>query len=161
MKFELISPLLHLSYSTGYETRIGNVDVKSNSGVYFFVGRNTTYPTNKTAIPYEVERLNIGGAMNLASGVFTAPVSGRYQFNFVALAYAARTEVSLRLNEGRIGSGHGYSLEDTLAITATVALQKNDRIDTYLDQGSIYDAGFYNGYYTQFTGILLEEDLVL
>ena len=95
--------------------------VKTSSGVYFYVGRNSPYPTTKTAIPYEVERLNIGGAMNLASGVFTAPVSGRYQFNFVA--------------------------------------QKNDRIDTYLIKGSINDdSTFYN---TQFTGILLEEDLVL
>ena len=134
--------------------------VKTSSGVYFYVGRNSPYPTTKTAIPYEVERLNIGGAMNLASGVFTAPVSGRYQFNFVALAnVGGGTDVNLRLNGVNIASGYGYSLEDTLAITATVSLQKGDGIDTYLIKGSINDdSTFYN---TQFTGILLEEDLLL
>ena len=29
--------------STGYETRIGYVDVKTSSGVYFYVGRSSNY----------------------------------------------------------------------------------------------------------------------
>ena len=132
--------------------------VKTSSGVYFYVGRNSPYPTTKTAIPYEVERLNIGGAMNLASGVFTAPVSGRYQFNFVALALD-ETRVQLRLNGVRIAQGFGKSTFDTVAITSTFGLKKNDRIDTYLFTGGGIHDGPYP--YTQFTGILLEEDLVL
>ena len=141
------------------ENKIGYVDVKSSSGVYFYVGRNSIYSTTGTVIPYDVAQLNIGGAMNLASGVFTAPVSGRYQFNFVALVNADRTDVIFRLNGGTIAGGWGQSQYDTLAITATLDLKKNDRIDTYLVRGSIYDDKYF--YYTQFTGILLEEDLVL
>ena len=97
--------------------------------------------------------------MNLASGVFTAPVSGRYQFHFVALSNGdISTKVLLRLNGGGIASGWGMSLYDTLAITATANLKKGDKIDTFLNGGVIFDFRYY---YTQFTGILLEEDLVL
>ena len=138
------------------------MDVKTDSGAYFFVGRYSPYSTTGTMIPYDVAQLNIGSAMNLASGVFTAPVSGRYQFNFVAQANVdntAGTQVLLRLNEGRIGSGFGPSYYDNLAMTATLDLKKNDRIDTFLNGGAIQDCG--GCYYIQFTGMLLEEDLVL
>ena len=146
---------MHLTYSTGYESRVGYVDVKTNSGVYFFVERTSTYSTTQSVIPYERAPLNIGNAMILASGVFTAPVNGRYQFNFVALANGDNTGVVLRLNGGGIATGFGDALYDTLAITATVSLQKGDGIDIYLNNGAILDT------WTQFTGILLEEDLVL
>ena len=157
----LISPFIfEIGKLTGYETRIGYVDVKTSSGVYFYVGRTSTYSTTESVIPYERTQLNIGGAMNLASGVFVAPVSGRYQFNFVAVANAASTAVIFRLNGVRIAYGLGDSRYDILAFTATVSLQKNDRIDTYLSGGSIRECAT-TCYETQFTGILLEEDLLL
>ena len=114
-----------------------------------------TYSTTFSVIPYEFAQLNIGGAMNLASGVFTVPVNGRYQFNFVAQANVDYTDVFLRLNGGLIAQGFGPRQNINLAFTATLDLKKNDRIDTYLIGGSILDN------YTEFTGILLEEDLVL
>ena len=110
-------------------------------------------------IPYDVASLNIGGAMDLASGVFTVPVNGRYQFNFVAMAGDAGTFVLLRLNGGQIARGFGPLQYDTVAITAIFLLNRGDRIDTVLWSGSINDCS--NCYETQFTGILLEEDLVL
>ena len=146
-------------YLTGYETRFGYVDVKSNSGVYFYVQRNTTYSTNNSSIPYEFAHLNIGGAMDLATGVFTAPTNGRYQFNFVALANADITGVIFRLNGFQIAYGLRDARLDNPVISSTLELQKNDRIDTYLSGGSIHDCS--TCYYAQFTWILLEEDLVL
>ena len=145
---------------TGYETRIGYVDVKTDSGVYFYVGRTSPYTTTESVIPYDVAQLNIGGAMNLASGVFTAPTNGRYHFNFVARAASdvTVTDVLLRLNGVQIAFGHGHFQYETFSISATVSLQKNDAIDIYLNQGAIHDT---NNFWTQFTGILLEEDLVL
>ena len=145
--------------SAGYETRIGYVSIKTSEGVYFYVGRYTNYGSTNSVINYQREVFNIGGAMNLTSGVFTAPVSGWYQFNFVAKAYADRTYVHLSLNGVFISTGQGWGQYDNVAMTATVYLRKNDRVDTWLYRGEIEDVS--NTYYTQFTGILLEEDLVL
>ena len=145
--------------SAGYETRIGYVSIKTSEGVYFNVGRYTNYGSTNSVINYQREVFNIGGAMNLTSGVFTAPVSGWYQFNFVAKAYADRTHVHLSLNGVFISTGQGWGQYDNVAMTATVYLRKNDRVDTWLYRGEIEDVS--NTYYTQFTGILLEEDLVL
>ena len=46
-----------------------------------------------------------------------------------------------------------------MAFTATASLKKGDKIESYLAAGSIKEGG--DTYYTQFVGILLEEDLVL
>jgi hypothetical protein len=76
---------------------IGFNDIKTANGVFFYV---TRYSSNRTVIPYETEQLNIGGAMDLATGVFTSPFNGRYQFIFTALAAKKdeRSDLVLRVN---------------------------------------------------------------
>ena len=69
----------------GYETLIGYNDVKTSAGVYFSVKRKTTYIIKNTVLPYDDADVNVGGAMNIATGVFTAPTSGRYHFSFHGL----------------------------------------------------------------------------
>ena len=136
---------------------IGYNDVKS-APVYFYVQRNTSYDVNNTVIPYEMEQLNIGGAMNLATGVFTAPTNGRYFFSFTARAFSPMSYVFLRLNGIFITIAYGSGQWFNLPLTATLNLKKGDRIDTFLYGGSLFDT---ESHYTQFTGILLEEDLSL
>ncbi len=61
---------------------MGFVDVKS-SPVHFYVQRRSQFAASNNYfqnIPFQVERLNIGGAMDLTSGVFTAPKAGIYEF---------------------------------------------------------------------------------
>ena len=56
---------------------IGVTDVKSQP-VYFYVQRKTNFTTWNTPMPFEIEKMNVGGGMNLKTGVFTAPKSDEY-----------------------------------------------------------------------------------
>lgn len=156
---------------TGYETRIGVNEIIS-SPVQFYVQKSRSWSTLNTPMPFELERLNVGGAMNLASGVFTAPKAGSYSFAFSAVANGVVSNsrgtafVDLRLNGGSIGHGNsGVSGADgffTVSIHATLKLKIGDQITLVLD--GVNGGGFYdepNHRYTHFTGILLEEDLVI
>lgn len=51
--------------------------------------KQSFYITN-SIIPFELETLNVGGAMNSENGVFTAPISVTYHFSFAAIAEKAK-----------------------------------------------------------------------
>lgn len=143
----------------GYETLIGFNDVKTAGGVSFFVQRSTTYSIASTVIPYDLTRLNIGSAMSTATGIFTAPKNGRYHFSFTARSGTdGQTWVQLRVNRVDIGWSRATSRDSNMPIVATLHLKTGDKIDTYLASGSLYDG---NDHITQFSGFLLEEDLIL
>ena len=152
-----LNNVLIVIFFIGYETAIGYNDVKTNSGVYFYAQRNGYYSSVATVIPYQEERLNIGGAMSTYSGAFYAPVKGRYHFSFAGHASNVNTWVALRLNYGYTAiSGTGN--DGALSVTATLNLNQGDRVDTYLDAGKLVDN---NNHYTMFSGVLLEQDLIL
>jgi len=148
------------SAEVGYETRIGNVDVIS-SPVQFFVQRNTDWSTPSTPMTFQVVRLNVGNAMDISSGIFTATKAGTYYFAFSAqkTGTSTFTFVYLRLNGNTVGiadftQGSYYSS----SIHATLKLKVNDEVTLVLTSGTIYDNFDCR---TDFTGILLEEDLVI
>ena len=88
------------------------VDVKSFP-VHFYVERNSPFSSSGNTIPFQVERLNMGGAMNLNSGVFIAPKAGIYEFSFIGkgtgsvagtnLKYTGHAALFLNLNNALIG----------------------------------------------------------
>ena len=155
----------------GFQTWIGYVDVKS-SPVYFYVQRNSPiFNTIGTPIPFDVERLNVGGAMNLTSGKFTAPRDGIYSFSFNGLAWfpASSTTVFLRVYMylNGIGIARGYADEvgtaaqyETFSWQSTLNLKGGDQIWIEIE---IMATGVYlNGYlYTHFSGHLLEENFAI
>lgn len=53
------------------ETRIGNLDVKT-SEVHFYVQRTSSFSMNDAIIIYDRVVLNVGEAMNMITGTFTA-----------------------------------------------------------------------------------------
>ena len=63
------------------ETLIGYNNVKTGTGVYFYVMKSSSHGDTNTVINYERELLNIGRHMNMATGVFTAPTDGLYLFH--------------------------------------------------------------------------------
>ena len=146
---------------TGMETAVGVVDVKS-SPVYFHVQRNSTYTLNGTTIPFQIERMNVGGGMNITSGIFTAPKSGIYFFAFIAIKdwlVDVVLDVDLYHNSNRITRAFGNSAANghfTVALTSTLSMNSGDQISLQLVRGPMYDSW---AYHTNFNGMLLQEEM--
>jgi C1q-related factor len=145
---------------TGIETAIGVVDVKS-SPVYFHVQRNETYNSVDTTIPFQFERLNVGGGMNITSGIFTAPKSGIYFFSFTGTKSSPANPLYVFLyhNSNRVTIAYGYSLSGyfTATLSSTLSLKSGDQISLKLFFGQLHDD---TDHYTNFNGMLLQEELI-
>lgn len=145
---------------SGLETVIGVNDIKSQP-VYFYVQRKTNFTTWNTPMPFEIEKLNVGGGMNLKTGVFTAPKSGAYFFSFSANSVNGDTHAGLFLNNTvLIGDSYGRTGHATLSMQSILNLKKGDTLAIKISWGYIFDrAESRYGPYTHFTGILLDENL--
>ena len=142
------------------ETAVGVVDVKS-SPVYFHVQRNSTYTLNGTTIPFQIERLNVGGGMNITSGIFTAPKSGIYFFSFTGLKSNSNTtnlDVELFHNSNYITRATTQNVAGlfTVTLSSTLSLNSGDQISLQLVQGQLYDS---YAHHTNFNGMLLQEEM--
>ena len=76
---------VNIVFRVASQTSIGNVDVQS-SPVIFYVQKSQSFSAQQTAIPFDIEVINIGNAMDITSGVFTAPKNGIYFFSLSGLA---------------------------------------------------------------------------
>jgi hypothetical protein len=172
--FDLIIQRLNNYFisSKDFQKWIGYVDVKSVP-VYFYVQRNSIFNTITTPIPFDLAVVNEGNAMNLTSGIFTAPRPGIYFFSFTGLANfpASSSEVylgvGLYLNGGQIGRGlveesnTVNTQTDQLTVQSTLSLKKDDQVWVAINVMStdvyLYDSG---NHFTHFTGFMLEEEIV-
>jgi len=121
-------------------------------------------------VPFEKEYLNLGGGMNLASGVFTVPKAGIYAFSFKghgsetlstysgwAYVFLQRNGLDVARSDSKITGATTYTYS-TVSVHGTFKLNKGDTIRIRLGGGTIYSDGYS---WTQFTGSLIEEDLVI
>ncbi len=152
---------------------IGYADVKS-APVHFYVQKNYTFTTKGTPIPFELARVNEGDAVNLSSGVFTAPRPGTYFFSFTGTAHFSSTSSSgfssvLYLNGKIIGASRveeGNSTENQkspLTLQSTLNLKKGDRVWVQMSHtGTTANFYLYDdiAHSTHFTGFMLEEEII-
>ena len=127
----------------------------------------------KTPTPFEQDKVNIGGAMNLSSGVFTTPRSGRYFFLLTGVVKfssnsAGYIRVAFRLNACPIGRGHtegnvGTKGYQTFSLQSTFNMKA--RYEVWLEIDYIGFAELHEDaykrtslHYAHFTGWLMQED---
>ena len=155
--------MLNVSISvTVSQEVIGNVDIKTKS-VHFYVQKSYNFPLENAVIPFELERLNEGEAMNLTSGIFTAPVPGIYHFEFSGVKARSSTMLDIYLQVNGQNIGHACTVEvimrdeEASSLSASLRLKEGDKVNLY----NHYNSALYDDQYhrTHFTGWLVEEDL--
>ena len=106
----------------------------------------------------------MGGAFDLSSGVFTAPVTGIYHFDFSVLKDSNAQVLSIQLQVNGVNVGTAYTTQgmqnrglDATCLSSSLRLEKNDRVSLYSKSGGLIDNNFHH---THFTGWLVEEGLI-
>jgi len=128
--------------TNAYQTFFG---VKKDNGVDVSA---TTYP-----VIFNNAYYNTGSAYNGTTGLFTAPVAGRYFFQIEGLSTLSTVlEMSLFVNGGYFLSGRnvGSAYASTAYCTAIIQLNASDTVGVQIAGGTMYGSGF-----NQFTGYLL------
>lgn len=153
-------------WTIGFQKWIGFSDIKS-SPTYFYVQRNADFNQPNTPVPFDGEKLNVGQAMNLQSGKFTAPRTGKYHFSASGRAYFGISSgryftISLFKNGGGIGSSNNDEISDNnyqfeiFSLQSTLNLEAGDQVWLGI---TTMPSGVNLAGYTHFTGWLLEEDI--
>ncbi|XP_057369391.1 uncharacterized protein LOC130690394 [Daphnia carinata] len=127
-----------------FQKLIGYIDVKSVP-TYFYVQRSERFSKVNTSIPFDVALVNIGNAMNLTTGIFTAPRAGTYFFSFTGLAEFPTFSsllylgIDLYLNDNLIGRGFVEDANTTagqfspITLQSTLNLQPGDQVWLEID----------------------------
>jgi len=115
---------------------LGHLNLNAfSSGIYFYVQRNGKLPIAANGvIRFNQERLNMGGAMNISTGVFTVPKAGIYHFSVSIVKEGYSLEaiwIYFRVNGNKIGmSAVGAPVGGAPAtLQPTLKLKKGDRVD--------------------------------
>jgi len=115
---------------------------------------------NAGVINFNEMILNTGNALNLISGVFTAPVNGTYSFHFTGhrdtshIAYMTTAlTIDIRLNKQPVSRSYTTQFTALISCQCILKLKMGDNVDVYKH------IGYLNGQKdTQFSGHLLEGD---
>ena len=133
----------------------------------------TDEPTPNTPIVFEREVLNvlnIGNAMNVTSGTFTAPRAGMYSFSFTGRSHFTANRMRRRVGVSFLLNGRYTGISwtddvseahyDSFTLQSTFRLKAGDQISL---RNELYATGQYihnmNRLYNKFSGWLIEENM--
>lgn len=158
---------MYINFEGILEKRVALVDIKS-SPIHFYVQRKSAFDLPNKVIPFEIEVLNEGRAMNLATGVFRAPVNGVYYFSFRWFTSSSSARILmlqytpvisyLRVNGIVKATSTTVIAGVTVSLECTLRLKKGDQVDVKKGPKGIFDDNNIE-HLTHFSGTLLEEDL--
>ena len=138
--------------------------------VYFSVHKNQGSVKTDTPIPFETVRFNVGAAMNIHTGTFTAPRKGRYLFSFSTIVSTNDVDLVLCLNGAVVesvsnsDSTKGTQVTTVLEVRASDKVwlstrKKNGKTNPFRRPGSTSHLFGSKIADTFFTGWLVDEDL--
>jgi hypothetical protein len=111
--------------------------------IAFDAYRTSEYTTARTVIPYDAFEMQVGGGMNLATGVFTAPIVGVYQFTGTWRDWytSDNANVKIRKNGAVIARTYSHTADDnSFGMTVLLSLAKGDTVESYLEDGRVYSS---------------------
>ena len=134
------------------------MDIKSSPVYFYFQKTNIRHSVYNVPMPFEIMKLNVGNAMDMATGIFTAPKAGIYYFAYNGIKDwdSGTTFLYLQLNGNNVGVAHATDVPGGLSMSvhSTLKLQAGDKISLVLSEGVVHD--FFKNY-SNFVGWLLEE----
>ncbi|XP_059351035.1 cerebellin-2-like [Daphnia carinata] len=151
----------YLNRITTNEKRLTYLERKK-ADVYFSVYRHSSFETQNAVIPFQAARLNIGNAMDIETGIFTAPRAGIYTFHFNGFKHnhpmvncGASSHCFFFNGQymGRTETGKGTKM-GTLSYSTILELKADDEVTLKLLYGIIHDSG---NLHIRFSGALLKE----
>jgi hypothetical protein len=150
---------------------IGYNDVESVP-VYFYVQKGTNFHLTNTPISFKRVVNNVGNAMKINTGIFTAPVTGTYFFAVSGMVDFPFTDSSTRREIGLTfysnGIDFGLVLSDevgnteqfgTYGMESTLNLKSGDQVWLAIKH-KLTDTYVFDNFqhHNRFTGWLLQKD---
>ena len=106
-------------------------------------------------VNWPVSQINTGNAFNPKTNIFTAPIPGYYIFHFSSVGgSASKNRVTMQKNGNNLGAAWGQTMYDTMTLTSTLYLSKNDQVTLRLMEGSLFDNV---NRMSHFSGILIDQ----
>ena len=130
------------------------------------VQRSTFYNTTAVPIPYDTAPINMGNAMNISTGIFTAPRKGVYFFVFTGITVWETTgnsvlRIGLKKNNYYVAFGYTNGANndayETFAFNCMLNLEAGDLV--WAEINAATNVFLFDGLYDNFSGWLLKEDI--
>ena len=181
MDLNLNSKRCDLTHPTLVGVPVAFLDTTTMGPVQFLAQKNTTANLGFASgclaqfMSFDMALVNTGNAMNLATGLFTAPVTGRYQFSFTAVStYQSSQAILIVNNSTYVAAAYGVGVPSlspsnnqyTMSLDAIVNLKAKDTVGIGLKSSNLdykcLGGVFENSpvlHFTNFAGLLVDEDL--